>query len=425
MQLQRVNVLREEQTGKGPGGEMRVGDVRALLPGLIEEYAGQVQVVYIDPPFRTGQTFSMRARVGEKEWKSGAGTLVQSIYSDDLDFGAYMDMMREVLTAARDLLSESGVIYVHVDYHMHAHLRLLMDDIFGESNFLNEIIWSYQTGGRARRFFSRKHDVILFYRKSRKYYFNLEGVPVSRQDTRRNHMKRHVDADGRVYRSIKSGGKIYTYYDDEPAFPGDVWDDVSHLQQKDPQRTGYDTQKPLRLLERVILSSSRPGDIVCDLFAGSGTTLEAAWLNGRRFIGVDKSGFALQTTRRRMDGAQAVYTAPGCEGLPEAAARMEAGIAFFDVTLERYSIEPGVCARLFSGLDAVDNWSVGYLRGGVYRSEATSFRLRQKPALETMLKLPVLDGKPCLRIGDVLGRHFYYLLEDGMASEGSAFSEKY
>ncbi len=411
MQLQRVNVEREEQTGKGPGGEMRIGDVRALLPGLIEQYAGQVQVVYIDPPFRTGQTFSMRARVGEKEWKSGAGTLVQNIYSDDLPFDAYMSLMRDVLTGARELLSESGVIYVHVDYHMHAYLRLLMDEIFGESNFLNEIIWSYQTGGRARRFFSRKHDVILFYRKGRKYYFNLEGVPVSRQDTRRNHMKRHVDADGRVYRSIKSGGKIYTYYDDEPAFPGDVWDDVSHLQQKDPQRTGYDTQKPLRLLERVILSSSRPGDMICDLFAGSGTTLEAAWINDRRFIGTDKSGYALQTTRRRMDGAQVSYTAPACEGVPEAVANMEAGIAYFDVTLEKYEIEPGVCARTFSGLDGVDNWSVGYLRGGVYRCEASSFRLRQKPALDTVLKLPVLDGKPCLRIGDVLGRHFYYLLD--------------
>ena len=417
MQLRQVNIWREEQAGKGPGSEMRVGDVRALLPGLIEQYASQAQVVYLDPPFRTGQVFSMRARVGEKEWKSGAGSLVQAVYRDDMERGAYMEMMREVLTGARELLSDSGVIYVHVDYHMYAYIRLLMDEIFGESNFLNEIIWSYQTGGRARRFFSRKHDVILFYRKGRKYYFNLEGVPVSRLDTRRNHMKRHVDADGRVYRSIKSGGKIYTYYDDEPAFPGDVWDDVSHLQQKDPQRTGYDTQKPLRLLERVILSSSRPGDLVCDLFSGSGTTLEAAWLNGRRSIGVDMSGHALETTRRRMNGAEIACTAPECAGTPEAEADMEAGIAYYDVRLNRYEIEPGVCARTFNGLDAVDNWSVGYLRGGVYKSEAASFRLRQKPALDTVLQLPVLEGKPCLRIGDVMGRHFYYLL-DGENADG-------
>ena len=120
MQLRQVNIWREEQAGREPGGEMRVGDVRALLPGLIGQYASQVQVIYLDPPFRTGQVFSMRARVGEKEWKSGAGSLVQTVYRDDMERGAYMEMMREVLTGARELLSDSGVIYVHVDYHMYA-----------------------------------------------------------------------------------------------------------------------------------------------------------------------------------------------------------------------------------------------------------------------------------------------------------------
>ena len=411
MHLEQINVWREEQSGRGPAGEMRLGDVRALLPGLIERYAGQVQLIYLDPPFRTGQTFVMRARVGEKEWKSGAGTLTQPTYADDLPFDAYMALMRDALEGAKKLLSDTGVIYLHIDYRMHPHLRLLMDEIFGEANFLNEIIWSYQTGGRARRFFSRKHDVILFYRKGRQYYFNLDGVPVSRQDARRNHMKRHVDADGRVYRSIKSGGKIYTYYDDEPAFPGDVWDDVSHMQQRDPQRTGYDTQKPLLLLDRIILSSSRPDDYVCDLFSGSGTTLEAAWRSGRRFIGADINAYALQTARRRLNGASATYTAPPCAGDPAAEASVTPGIGFYDVRLEKYEIEPGVCARLFSGLDAVDNWSVGYLRDGVFKSMASDFRMRQKPALNAVLQLPVLEGTPCLRVGDVLGRYFYYALD--------------
>ncbi len=411
MRLEQINVWQEEQSGRGPRGEMRLGDVRALLPGLIEQYAGQVQLIYLDPPFRTGQTFVMRVRVGEKEWKTGAGTLTQPLYTDDLEFGAYMALMRETLTGAKKLLSETGVIYLHIDYRMHPHMRLLMDEIFGEANFLNEIIWSYQTGGRARRFFSRKHDVILFYRKSRRYYFNLDSVPVSRQDTRRNHMKRHVDADGRVYRSIKSGGKIYTYYDDEPAFPGDVWDDVSHLQQRDPQRTGYDTQKPLPLLERIVLSSSRPDDIVCDLFAGSGTTLEAAWRRGRRFIGADMNAYSLQTTRRRLNGARVTYTAPPCGGEPAVEASVTAGIGFYDVSLEKYEVEPGVCARLFAGLDAVDNWAVGYLREGVFISMASDFRTRQKSALSAALQLPVLEGTPCLRVGDVLGRYFYYALD--------------
>ena len=131
MRLQQMNVWREEQEGRGPAGEMRLGDVRALLPGLIERYAGQVQVIYLDPPFRTGQTFVMRVRVGEKEWKSGAGTLTQTAYADDMEFGAYMALMRETLAGAKQLLSDTGVIYLHIDYHMHPHLRLLMDEIFG------------------------------------------------------------------------------------------------------------------------------------------------------------------------------------------------------------------------------------------------------------------------------------------------------
>ena len=409
MKLERVDVWREEQRGAGPAGEMRMGDVLDLLPSLVDEYAGKVQLIYLDPPFGTGHSFSMRVRVGEKEWKTGSGTLVMQSYEDDLDVEAYLSLMREVITASKKLLSDTGVIYLHVDYRMHARLRILMDEIFGENNFLNEIIWSYQTGGRARKFFSRKHDIILFYRKTKKYYFNLEAVPVSRVDVRRNHMKRHVDPDGRVYRSIRSGGKIYTYYDDDPTFPGDVWDDVSHLQQKDPQRTGYETQKPVKLLERIILSSSAPGDLVMDLFAGSGTTLEAATTTNRRFVGVDLNPFALQVTRRRLTGRTATYIAPPCQGEPEIDAAVEPGIAYYDVSLLAYQPESGVSARSFTGLDAVDSWSVGYLRDGVFLAMAHDVRLRHAPALKRVLQLPVLEGQPCIRVGDVLGRYFYYV----------------
>ena len=416
MQLRQVNIWREEQAGKGPGSEMRVGDVRALLPGLIEQYASQAQVVYLDPPFRTGQVFSMRARVGEKEWKSGAGSLVQAVYRDDMERGAYMEMMRDVLTGARELLSDSGVIYVHVDYHMYAYIRLLMDEIFGESNFLNEIIWSYQTGGRARRFFSRKHDVILFYRKGRKYYFNLEGVPVSRLDTRRNHMKRHVDADGRVYRSIKSGGKIYTYYDDEPAFPGDVWDDVSHLQQKDPQRTGYDTQKPVRLLERIIKCSTQEGDLVCDLFAGSGTTAVAAANLNRRFLCVDQSPLAVAVAGKRLSQSTLSRPAGVCYdveapcGEDDCFVEAEVFPAITSYTVHLMSFD-SVQAREagVKGLDAVDHWSAGFVQGDVYRSCVASVRTATTPQLQTTMEMPVCAGEPCIMIVDIWGSRRFYL----------------
>ena len=228
----RVQVSREALMGGGVMGEMYLGDSLALADKLKGKYAGRVQCVYLDPPFFTGETYSVRVRVGEREWRSGAGTLKLSAYSDKWS-GAqqYLDAMRALLELARELLGPTGVIFLHVDWRMHARLRLLMDEVFGEDNFLNEIIWTYQTGGRARKYFSRKHDVILFYRKGPEYQFLIENVPISRTDARRNHMKRQVDKDGRVYRTIKSGGKVYKYYDDDPVYPGDVWDDVSHLQQ--------------------------------------------------------------------------------------------------------------------------------------------------------------------------------------------------
>jgi len=411
MKLSEIEIVRERPSGGPVHGAVYLGDAVALLPGLLERYEGQAQLIYIDPPFLSGEVYHVRTRVGERDWRTGRGTLTQTAFDDRYELNEYLSMMRQALTGARRLLSETGVIFVHIDSRMHAHLRLMMDEIFGEPNFLNEIIWTYQTGGRARRFYSRKHDVILFYRKSRKYYFNLEAVPVSRAEHRRNHMKRNVDADGRTYRSIKSGGKIYTYYDDAPAYPGDVWDDVSHLQQKDPQRTGYDTQKPGRLLDRIILCGSKPNDLVCDLFAGSGTTLESAHANGRRFLGVDLSPLAFQAIRRRLESADVEYFAMPCAGRPTVEADLTPAIAYYEVELKKFQIEVGLCARSFSGMDALDSWSVGYVRDGAFVCFAQEARTRRNPALRGLLQLPVLAGRPCIRVCDVLGRYFFYMME--------------
>jgi hypothetical protein len=292
-----------------------------------------------------------------------------------------------------------------------------MDELFGEHNLLNEIVWAYQTGGRASRFFSCKHDVILFYRKGAKYYFDISAVPIAKLGTRRNHMKRHIDADGRTYRSIKSGGKTYTYYDDEPAYPGDVWDDVSLLQQKDPQRTGYDTQKPMRLMDRIILCGSRPDDLVCDLFAGSGTTLESAWRNGRRFIGCDMNPQSLMATRRRLINANIAFFAPSCEGSPLIDVSINPAIAHYDIEMLSYEIEAGVSARAFAGMDALDNWAAGYMRDGAFVTQAYEARSKHCPALTRRLQIPVLEGSPCIRVGDVLGRYFYYALSEHAVKE--------
>ena len=410
MALVRVSVGQEHVAGKGAKGTLYLGDVVDMLPKLVEKYAGTVKTLYLDPPFLTGKKFEMRVHVGEKEWKSGASSLTVTAYQDLADRESYMKMMRVVLTESRKLLRDDGMVFLHIDYRMHAHLRLLMDEIYGEDNLLNELIWMYQSGGRSTRHFSRKHDIILFYRKTKDYDFDISSVGVPRTETRHNHMRRHVDADGRVYRSIKSGGKIYTYYDDEPVPPGDVWDDVSHLQQKDPQRTGYDTQKPLRLLERIILCSAREDELVCDLFAGSGTTLAAAAGLNRRFLGVDRSRVAMNTTRRRLLDAELDVFAPECEGDPDVQAELRHGIAFYEVELTKY--DPVYGEMEFAGLDAVDNWSVGYLRDGRFIAENHAVRTRRKPALPTVLELPVYEGAAAIRITDVYGRDFYYTFDD-------------
>ena len=352
----------------------------------------------------------MRMRVGEYGWETGKEALLLPAYQDR--FSGKQDYLRflgEALENAKLLLQETGSLFLHLDSRMGAHARLLCDEIFGESNFVNEIIWAYQSGGRTMKRFSRKHDVILFYRKSRRQFFDITAVPLPRSENRSNHMRRCVDENGRTYRTIHSGGKTYVYYDDDPVYPGDVWTDVSHLQQKDPQRTGYDTQKPLALLRRIILCSTRPGDLVADLFGGSGTTAVAAAQAGRRFLCADVGSAALAVSRKRLlDTAMTMTADTGAQGAT-LEAEFEPGIAFHDVCLLDYQTgkEGGV-----TGLNAVDQWSVGFYQDGVFRCQASAARKKQAPSLPQMLQLPQLRGTPALLISDVYGNRSVWIQEE-------------
>lgn len=365
-------------------------------------WKGQVQCVYMDPPYMTGERFEYRCRIGREGWTDGTRQITLPAFSDRFDRDGYVSMLRNALLQAKLLLKESGSLFLHVDSRASVYARLLCDEVLGEKNFVNEIIWAYQSGGRSTRHFSRKHDVILFYRISRAHYFDITAVPISRKENRQNHMRRQVDDEGRVYRTIQSGGKTYTYYDDEPVFPGDVWTDVSHLQQKDPQRTGYDTQKPIALLERIIRCSTRPGDLVADLFCGSGTTLAAAAGLERRYLGVDNSLSAVTVSARRMNGTgMRLHMESGCPG---AAIRAEVagGIGLDDIYLTEYSA-PGLPEDI-SGTDAVERWAVGFINNGRFCAHASYARRKHMPELPALLQLPQLNGTPCILIGDILGR---------------------
>lgn len=403
----------ELHTGSGAGGEIWRGTVDACAEALLSQYAGKVQTIYLDPPFGTGKRFSLRQRYGDAGWETGSPALTLPAYADfALGDEALHALLDRAVRLAHALLREDGSLFLHIDPRLHAPMRLLLNEVFGEGGFVNEIIWAYRTGGRATTHFSRKHDVILFYRKSPGAYFNLSAVGVPRAGSRRNHLRRSVDERGRAYRSIRSGGREYRYYDDEPAYPGDVWDDVAHMQQKDPQRTGYDNQKPVRLLERVILCSSRPGDLVCDLFAGSGTTAVAAAKHHRRFLSVDAGEAALCVQRKRLLGRAMTIQGAMRGGSPEMRAIYRPGLGYAEIGVSSYRIEEGLCAIPSEGVQALDQISAGYLREGAFHAFAHAARTKLTPVLPDFLEIPMLEGTPALLTVDALGRRFLHALED-------------
>ncbi len=283
----------EEQHSHAGEGKFILDRCENILPALVSELRGKVTLIYLDPPFGTGDSFTMRVGHGKEAVKI-------PLYDDKRGPDEYLSWMRTILTACHELLTNDGSLYLHVDYRFSAQLRLLLDELFGASNFMNEIIWAYKSGGRSTRYFPRKHDTILFYRKSRQVYFDIRSVGLPRGPERRNHMKRFIDERGRVAYSIRSGSKTYVYYEDDLVYPSDVWNDIEHLQQKDRERLGYATQKPEALLKRILSASSRPGDLVLDLFSGSGTTAVVAAALGRRFLVTDSCPVAATMLRRRL-----------------------------------------------------------------------------------------------------------------------------
>jgi site-specific DNA-methyltransferase (adenine-specific) len=251
--------------------------------------ADSADLIYVDPPFNTGKKRRLQSiELGEGEQERGGfggrryRFRVRSdlSYSDDMSRDDYLDFLGMRLTEARRALKETGSIYVHVDHHAAHHVRLVMDEVFGAERFLNEIIWAYDYGGRPRKRWPAKHDNILWYAKSDAWTFNAEAVE------RVPYM-----APGLVGPEKAARGKL----------PTDVWW-MTIVPTNSKERTGYPTQKPEKLLRRIIQASSRPGEVVLDFFAGSGTTGVVAERLGRKWILVDNNPEAVRITRERLDG---------------------------------------------------------------------------------------------------------------------------
>jgi len=391
----------------GSAGAVFQGD--ATKEGALDPFFGKAALVYMDPPYLTGEDFHCRVKIGRQGYLKGKPEMVLPAYTDKFDsMESYMVFLKGLCETAYQLLKEDGSLYLHLDYRAGAYAKIMLDEVFGREAFTNEIIWVYETGGRSTRHFSRKHDVILYYRKSPKAYFDIAQVSIPRKDNRHNHMKKQMDETGRISYSINTNGKTYTYHEDEPVYPSDVWADVSHLQQKDPQRTGYDTQKPMKLMERIIRSSSKKGDWVADLCFGSGTALVCAAEEERRFLGMDLSAPALATAQKRLLG-KAYSLTRDCDMTDcRLDAQISPGLGLYEITLADFTFDIDAPCEIHP-LDLVDQWAVGIVKDGVFKKAEWSARTKQTPDLETTLRVPMVSGAVGVEVIDVLMRKHVYI----------------
>jgi len=351
-----------------PSDRLFLGDNLAVMASLLPEYEGRIDLIYADPPFFTNRHYRARVGRGEdsrkpQEWQMAEG------YPDHWeDLEAYLDMLYPRLALMHRLLSPTGTLYLHLDWHADAYARLLLDEIFGADRLLNEIIWTYHGPSPIRTAFNRKHDTILVYTKSENYTFNVDAV---RQPYDPVTVKTFAS-------SPKAGfGKVPNL--ERGKVPEDWWyfPVVARLHN---ERTGYPTQKPEALLARIILASSNPGEQVADFFCGSGTAAVVAARTGRRFIAVDGAWRAIHTTYTRLVEAGALPFTLQVEAqsarIPEFTGKS------FPIQQEgEITIEQDLLADL-------DYWEIDPAWDGqVFRSAAQATRPRKNGCIRSQISL--------------------------------------
>lgn len=293
--LEYVGVSQDCDSARQWVNKLILGDNQFVLNSLKNdllrkevENQGGIKLIYIDPPFDVGANFLIDIELGKQDERKSKNTFQEVAYRDVWGKGedSFIAMIYPRLLQMRDLLAEDGSIYVHCDYRLSGKLRQVLDEIFGNDNLINEIIWFYKTGGIPEKLgFGKKHDTIFYYAKNA-------------QRTIWNPQKE------KSYLKHKYGFSNIEIFEDEIGMYTlvncrDVWD-IPALRGNQPEKVNYPTQKPESLLERIIMASSNSGDIVCDFFCGSGTTLAVAERLGRKWIGSDIGKLAIHTTRKRM-----------------------------------------------------------------------------------------------------------------------------
>lgn len=294
------------------------GDPQTGLPSL----RGKVDLIYIDPPFDSKADYRTKVKLPGVDLQQKPTVVEQFAYADTWEEGtiSYLKMIYKRLILMKELLSDTGTVYVHIDWHIDSYVKIMLDDIFGKDNFRDQIIWYYPGGIKAvPHYFPRKHDCIYCYSKTNNYVFNNQRKGIEDNSLYSRWIKYSEDGETITYKNFPRTDKVKfdmyvkrfisqnkrepkdedVIYRFEGALVDDVWDDCPAVFRLLNEKTGYSTQKPASLLERIIKASSNEGDLVCDFFGGSGTTAAVAEKLGRRWITCDIGKPASLVMRKR------------------------------------------------------------------------------------------------------------------------------
>ncbi|MCK5129795.1 MAG: site-specific DNA-methyltransferase [Clostridiales bacterium] len=402
-----------EILGSHPISKLYYGDATATTSSWLEEYSNTVDLVYIDLPNISGYSYKHIQKVGANQGRI--------THSDSIDMPSskkeYFLMIEKVIKNCKALLIDTGNICVHTSYKTIAPMRLMLDKIFGKSNFVNEIIWSYEQTGNPSCHFKKCHDTLFLYRKSKEGYFNPIPSSIARGKERRNHMKKNAAPDGRVYYSIITSGKEYKYYEDDLVCIGDVWDDIDVMLDNDRYR--YEGQKPEELLERILLCASPENALICDPFAGSGTTGIVATKTNRNFIMCDNSLSSIHLSKTNIASLgksfQIVWEDINqYSSIPNVKFKTNFSSSSKSIHLDDYRIDGG--EKYYSNTllptedTLIDYWSVGRVVNDIYYIDDFDVRTHEKPTLGRYLHIKNLDGICCALTVDVFGNQILHEL---------------
>lgn len=370
--------------GAVPESRLVLGDNLAVMASLLPEYEGRINLIYSDPPFFTNRKFSARIGRGEDSRKPEEWMMAEGYHDSWPNLDAYLDFLHQRLALMYRLLAPNGTLYLHLDWHANSYARILLDEIFGPQNLLNEIIWTYHGPSPIRSAFNRKHDTILAYVKGSDYTFNADAVREPYNPSTLLTFKA----------SPKAGfGKVPNL--ERGKVPEDWWyfPVVARLHN---ERTGYPTQKPEAMLKRIILASSNPGDLVADFFCGSGTTPTVAVRLGRRFIASDVALHAVHTTRRRLVAPQAeVFSLERDASLPFPFSDS----AEINLAVEKDLVKMDTCLPL-------DYWEVDPAWDGkIFKSAAQAQRPIRSDDISHEIKIET-GRRVCVRLVTVKGEMF-------------------